>query len=144
MATDAIVNVLRPVVTHSDGIQRPALQLVVKRDADPLNNESPTIILRPGATFKVGRGGTTIIKKSDIIDPNTIERTAPRDRNRVIHDYLDSDEKRLLRRTLDECLPAEVRIECKDLLISIYTYDEFEIVMDALRVRAARRRKGLR
>lgn len=149
MATNTTVNDLRFTAPYVGENRRPGLKLVVRqeeRETNTINDENATITISNDATMKVNRDGTITINNSDILTGNGDIRDPPVNThtNRIRHDYLDTEQKRLLRRTLDECLPGEVREECKGLVILVYTLDEYEIVMDALKEKANRKRMGLK
>lgn len=141
METNITVNDLGSI-----GDDRPALQMVIRRDTNNVSNTNnvgdanPTITISRDAIFKVNRNGTISINRSDIItDDGDDQANVSRDTNGTSHDYLDTDQKRLLRRVISESLSPEVRAQCRGHKITVLS-DEYWIMMDALKEKADRKR----
>lgn len=60
------------------------------------------------------------------------------------HNILDTDAKRRLRQRIDEILTPELIDECPGLAIMVVSVDEYEVIMEALRNEANRKRQQKR
>ena len=58
----------------------------------------------------------------------------------IPHNILDTDAKRRLRQLIDEILTPQVIDECPGLAIMVLSIDEYEIMMEALKKEADRKR----
>lgn len=59
----------------------------------------------------------------------------------IPYNPLDTHAKQKLRQRIDDILTPELRDECPDLAILVLSLDEYEVMMEALKKEAERKRK---
>lgn len=119
------------------------LELVVDRTIEA----NDVITIKRDASIKIRHDGTMIVKRDDVVFGELVRQSQDGNvnrHNRPVHDYLDTEQKRLLRRSMVSGLSPEVRNQCRGLIVLVLTEDEHGIIVDALRDTADRKRENVR
>ena len=59
----------------------------------------------------------------------------------TVGNLLDTDEKRRIRQIISDSLTSDVRDECPGLVVLVLSFDEYDIMRQALKERADRKRR---